>query len=155
MSPFHTHTHSLALPFQFSPLSFTHLFLAPVFCLSFSATSFSVPPPPSLPFSLFAPILISALSIVGSAHPTHAHGLNEILYVRDPCMQLWLCKYDIFCIANTCDHKNKCACVRACVEEGLCASSHKPAQYSQMQFPQCEKSRLDVHHSIGYSLSVQ
>lgn len=85
-----SHTHTLSLCLSSFPLYHSLIYSWLLYSVSLSLPlPFLLPaPPPSLPFSLFAPILISALSIVGSAHPTHAHGLNEILYVRDPCMQL-------------------------------------------------------------------
>lgn len=67
-------------------------------------------PSPPCRFLPVCTILISTLSIVGSTHPIHAHGLNKILRARDQSMQLCVCKYDIFRIANMWAYKEMCTC---------------------------------------------
>lgn len=113
------YTHALSLLFQFSPLSFIY------FCLQYSVSlSLPLPSPP------FAAILISTLSKLG-AHSTHAHRLNEILYVRDPCMQLLDSLTNIFCNAKTCYHTKLHVSVH--VWRRGCVLHHT----SQLHIPKC------------------
>lgn len=107
----------------------------------------------SLSLSLFAPILISAPSIVESAHPTHAHKLNEILCAR----AIRACSFDsvnmIFYVFNTCYHKNVCICECMCARAWRrgCVLHHT----SRLNIPKC--NFLDVKRAgwmfiILYSL---
>ena len=121
----------------FSFFSFLSLFIFliqfyPCFCISVSLSlslplfSVSLFFPLSislyLSLTLFAPILISAPSIVECSSNPCTQTKWDPVCVCHPCMQLWLCKYDLLCIANTCYHKNvricECASVHVCVLGG-------------------------------------